>query len=216
MHAFASFYTVYLCSIIISLISILFLGSAAMGLINKHDLLNTKFRDGHGNLVSSSYTIVLQFFLFNYPACVGTLIFAFIIGVTLTGFLIFHLYLVVRNVTTRETSRLDDIRDYITHLPPIKNLDAILSSEEKSDEIIKEQALIKTLLNPDGTMDFNDKDYGTCHVSNFHCSKLPNRIDETMLNYSVEARKKLLSLIDIDYYNRGLIANFKEIFYPSI
>lgn len=172
LHVVACCYTVYL---VYSLI---------YGVFTKRDLLNATFRGPDGAVFRANYSILFNYITYHYGAAIGIAIFCIIIAIVLGFFLLYHFYLISRNTTTRETSRLEDLQDLVATFPEV--------TEE-----------------PD--LKFESTTSGTCNANEFHASRLPNRVDEEMLNISLIAREKIRLILDVNFYDFGTFKNFKEV-----
>ncbi|CAM9656382.1 unnamed protein product [Discosporangium mesarthrocarpum] len=77
-----------------------------LSIIRKRSLLKAQFYSNRtGNYVQGSWHVVMQYMTYHFGKLCGLLVLASVMGVVLTGFLAYHLWLLCRGVTTNESSK---------------------------------------------------------------------------------------------------------------
>ncbi|CAG9333649.1 unnamed protein product [Blepharisma stoltei] len=80
-------------------------------IIEKERIMTTRFFDYLGNEVEWSWMTVIQYLLQRYPSWFFVVTLCFIMGLTLTGFFFYHLYLVYENTTSNERAKRLDLAE---------------------------------------------------------------------------------------------------------
>jgi len=159
-----------------------------MEIIKKHQLLTAKFVNYRtGQVHTSSWGLVIQYLIGNYPDLLFVLVLCLAMGLALSFFFLFHVSMIWRNQTTNESNKISDMTyHYERTLKKLKEeLSHTVSYATKKDakSTKKEQ---KT--------QYRD----------------PKEIAEEIAD--LEEKMKLL---DKNIYDKGVKQNFMEVLFPK-
>ncbi len=90
------------------------LASILLFIVEASRIWSAKFvsRSNPNDVVEANLMIVFQFLLGNHPIIVILFVIAFVMGIAMLGFFIYHIYLVIAGTTTNESSKWSSIKHY--------------------------------------------------------------------------------------------------------
>jgi len=131
--AFVAIYATYLC------------GAVLIGIIYRDKLLESVFVTPAGDKVKASIPIVIQYLLHFHMLTIALLFFAVAVGLTISGFLLYHLYLTATNMTTNETFKWKEVKWQIEALqegaPPEDIIEDFVPGDTTSHRAIQFKTL---------------------------------------------------------------------------
>lgn len=87
------------------------LAAMLAGIVADENLLEQRFRGRDGVVFKATYTVIFQYMLARYSKLVMLMLLCGVMGVVVSGFLLWHLFLVYRGMTTNEQFKWTDARD---------------------------------------------------------------------------------------------------------
>ena len=164
------------------------------GIVADENLLEQRFRGRDGVIFKATYTVIFQYMLARYSKLVMLMLLCGVMGVVVSIFLLWHLFLVYRGVTTNEQFKWTDAHD--TYRDAVAEAEAELAAAQRLLGELKEAAL-------------KAKDAAEREL----CDKKL----QLLLN-ARELRKTKLALVTdskpFNVYNQGFKTNLLEVFFP--
>jgi hypothetical protein len=161
--------------------------------------------------------------LYHYAAAVGLFIYVVIIALTLFAFLVYHMYLTSKNVTTAESMRRSDLRYNVRNMPKptgedVATVTAVAEASYQADlqKLKAEQAQtgVERRKNKSGTGQERAAVNAAADVVDVPRSRRfgPTTFDAMIA--SADARVEALEALKHNPYHLGLINNWKQVLWP--
>lgn len=212
------------------------------GVVIEENLLESVFLTTNGQHIPASPLIVFQYMISTHLLVIAQAFFLLAIGIMLLGFWSYHMYLTLRNRTTNETFKWDDVAKLVRIIklyrsnPTNKNPDDMKELyhriyDDDDDEDEEEQEEKKNEAEKEEAQDTQEKEtqangeQSTSVKSRKQKAVVPPaqrtipadkmwRYKQLLAVYDYVVKKKGTASTPPNIYSRGMIANLKEVIFP--